>query len=783
MQGGEQKEDSGGTTYYLHRLIEQQPHERRSVEPRYTLKDASGEKADPAILHKVYSALLNNLPLVAMHMENLQGRGLLPIPGTKDFASAYPAGFRTLGKSRINAVNALIDMGMECHFPTVPGFVVKEKDGRSYWSLTGYGGLLIPIRDVQGRIVAITIRSDDANAPGGKYKFLSSKKAGGAGSGAPVHVPISHKPREIVRVTEGALKAEVATALGDILTIGTSGLSTQSVAKVLGELGATTARLAYDADADANHHVAIAIKNLAARLRKAQIAVQLETWNKADGKGIDDLLKNGKQPTLHVGDDVDAAIERLIVASQSTDGAAASPRGPGAGDSPECITDPHMHAREFMRKNTVAFYRQRFWRYKKTHWTETPDAEMRAALTKAAVRLLKDLHVATDENPTRPKVSTGMVSNIMQAVTGECMIPETTPMPSWIDPQEDHQRYHVAFRNGLLDVEEFLAGRADGLRSHTPDWFSPICLPYEFDPSADCPKWLAFLDKNLEGRQNPKAILLQEWCGYMLTPDTSLQRFLMLVGEGSNGKSVILAVLVALLGERNVSSVPLELFGDKFRLAGSVGKLANIVADAGEVDRIAEGQLKSFTSGDVMEFEQKFKDPFSAKPTARLVLSTNNPPAFSDKSDGIWRRLILLRFTVQIADAEKIAGMDSKEFWTDELPGIFNWALAGLHRLRANRRFTIPEESKADAERLRTDSNPARRFLDEGYEAGPGEVATSELYTQYREWCGQRGHHPLAEIGFGREVSRRFPAVKKGKVSTEYGRANSYKGLQKRQEY
>ena len=126
----------------------------------------------------------------------------------------------------------------------------------------------------------------------------------------------------------------------------------------------------------------------------------------------------------------------------------------------------------------------------------------------------------------------------------------------------------------------------------------------------------------------------------------------------------------------------------------------------GELDKVAEGQLKAFVSGDLMEFEYKFKTPFSAKPTARLILSTNNPPMFSDKTDGVWRRMLLLRCSVQIPESERVAGMDSVEWWRDagELPGILNWAIAGLVQLRKQGRFIVPAECQ---EEVRT---PPRRF-------------------------------------------------------------------------
>ena len=74
----------------------------------------------------------------------------------------------------------------------------------------------------------------------------------------------------------------------------------------------------------------------------------------------------------------------------------------------------------------------------------------------------------------------------------------------------------------------------------------------------------------------------------------------MFQGEGANGKSVTLAVLRGMLGPGNVSHVPLELFGDKYRLISTLGKLANVVPEIGELDKVCEGFLKAFTSGDAM---------------------------------------------------------------------------------------------------------------------------------------------------------------------------------------
>src|SRR4051794_20535085 len=200
----------------------------------------------------------------------------------------------------------------------------------------------------------------------------------------------------------------------------------------------------------------------------------------------------------------------------------------------------------------------------------------------------------------------------------------------------------------------------------------------------------------------------------------------------------------AMLGEDNVSTVPLEDFGKRFATAQTLGKLVNICPEVGELDRTAEGTLKAFVGGDRMTFERKGKDAFTARPTARLVLSTNNVPRFSDKSEGVWRRLLLLPFTRQVPVGERVAGMEKPELWLrmGEVAGILNWALEGMKRLKANStRFVEPAACRAALQEHRVESDPCRAFLEEHYVADvqATPLKTNDLYREYRDWCEQNG--------------------------------------------
>jgi P4 family phage/plasmid primase-like protien len=336
--------------------------------------------------------------------------------------------------------------------------------------------------------------------------------------------------------------------------------------------------------------------------------------------------------------------------------------------------------------------------------------------------------------------------------------------------------------NGLLDVEAHLAGCDNPLHPHDPAWFSPVCLPYPFLPGATCPRWMKALRLSMGGDEELIA-LVREWFGYNLLHTTNEQKFMILFGEGCNGKSVVCAALEALLGEKNVAHVPLESFGTRFQLHPTLHKLANIAAEIGDIDRVAEGHFKSFISGDRMTFDRKNLTALEVTPTARLTLATNNKPRFFDRSNGVWRRLLLVPFKVVVPDKECVKGMDKIDWWnaSDELPGLLNWAIEGLRRLRAQGGFTAARASAKALEEYKIESNPAKEFLQEHCRvAEEGRIGKEVLYAYYKAWSEETGRRlPLCERTFGKEVHRTFPMVKTTKETVLPGqpRKNHYVGI------
>lgn len=394
-------------------------------------------------------------------------------------------------------------------------------------------------------------------------------------------------------------------------------------------------------------------------------------------------------------------------------------------------------------------------------WIAIVPEEMRARVT-------RDLQ----DHSGVSKVTTALVSNVQLNLQGLCLVEGADqPLPFYIDeygpPTRTTQRKMLAFQNGLIDLESVAAGKDPELLPHDSRWFGTSVLPFNFDPEAKCKEFKKFLYRILE--RNPetgKALtqgdrrlwVLQEWFGYTLLCDARFQKFLLMVGEGSNGKGVIQNLWIQMLGQENVAHVSLDQLSERFALQPLLGKMANICGDLCEIDAVAEGVLKRLTGQDNITVDIKNRPPVTMAPSVKLIFGTNALPRFADKSRGIWRRLMAMPFRVVIPDAEQDETLTEK--LTAELPGIVNWAIAGLRRLLGQGHFSHCAVCTEVARKHRLDCDPVAQFLDECgiHPPPPGggarRVLVDELYKQYAEWSQGGGFKAKSKNTFNRQIGK-----------------------------
>ncbi|HHD2592008.1 TPA: phage/plasmid primase, P4 family [Clostridium perfringens] len=325
--------------------------------------------------------------------------------------------------------------------------------------------------------------------------------------------------------------------------------------------------------------------------------------------------------------------------------------------------------------------------------------------------------------------------------------------------------YLVNVRNGLLDIRDM------SFKEHTPSYLSTVQLNVEYNPQVDCPQFKKFLNEVLDCKLIP---LVQEIVGYLLTTNTVSQKAFVFWGPARTGKSTLLWVVeYLLLGKKNVSNIPWQEIGDKFKTAELLGKLANVFSDLPSKSIDDTGIFKVVTGEDYLMAEKKNKNPFKFKPFARLVFSCNELPRnYVDRTEGFYRRLIIVPFNRQI-DKSKI-DKSLKYKFQREKEGILNWALEGLKRLYENN-FEFSENELTDGvkKEYKRENNNVISFVEECCELdGLFSCSRIELYESYKEFCVEAGLKALSQIKFNKELEGNFNITR-----SRSGKLRSWNGV------
>ena len=256
-------------------------------------------------------------------------------------------------------------------------------------------------------------------------------------------------------------------------------------------------------------------------------------------------------------------------------------------------------------------------------------------------------------------------------------------------------RHILSVTNGLLHLPDDGKPR---LSPPSPAFFGLSATSYSFISGASCLKWCGFLDQ-IWGVDSEQSKILQEWFGYCLLPDTSQQKILAIIGSPRSGKSTIARVLTELLGRTNVASPSIRSLSGNFGLWGMLDKTLAIIPDATlpKPCPALEELLKSVSGEDAVDIHRKGLAPLTGiRLSTRLMLLANELPAFHDPSRALEQRLIVLE------TSKTYFGMEDTRLTNvllEELPGILNWAIEGLKRLRV-RGFFPDRPSTVDAESL-----------------------------------------------------------------------------------
>lgn len=305
----------------------------------------------------------------------------------------------------------------------------------------------------------------------------------------------------------------------------------------------------------------------------------------------------------------------------------------------------------------------------------------------------------------------------------------------------------INLENGMFDIDKRV------LIPHDPKYRSIRQIPITYDPKAECPHIKKFLSDVVSLED---ADVLIEFSGYSLIPDTRIQKAVMLYGEGSNGKSIFLRLLITFIGSENVSGVSLQkLETDKFAVANLYGKLLNVYPDLKDQAVYHSDIFKTLVGCDRVDGEKKFKDAFSFYNKARLIFSANKIPAVKNDEFAYFRRWILINFPNIFEEGKN----DDKDLFDklttpEELSGYLNLALEGLKRVLRHRKYSYTKSIEDVTRLYKENSSTVSAFAESCLIASTEYTEKSDMYEFYRKWAESKNLKPLASNTFGKEFKK-----------------------------
>lgn len=264
---------------------------------------------------------------------------------------------------------------------------------------------------------------------------------------------------------------------------------------------------------------------------------------------------------------------------------------------------------------------------------------------------------------------------------------------------------------------------------------------------------------------------LASWIGYLLVPDTSWQKILVMLGPGANGKSIFLSAVRRLLGDQVVSAIPLDELGRGFSAHHLERSLANLVDDLDLRYIERTGSIKTLVAGEPLRAEIKFGPVYWFRPVTRLVSATNQMPQVSDTTHGWVRRLDIVpferRFVADPVAHRKILYRIDQALQTGE---IGYWALKGyLDVLRVGRR-DVPQTVEAAVTSYTLESDSVKAFVfdclrnEQDKTAG---ISTKGMYAFYAQWAREQGIHPVGRYNFNARMKQLGFKKQSGKRAIE----------------
>jgi len=323
----------------------------------------------------------------------------------------------------------------------------------------------------------------------------------------------------------------------------------------------------------------------------------------------------------------------------------------------------------------------------------------------------------------------------------------------------------VAIDHEALDANPWLLNVTNGtvnlrtgvLQDHSPTDLLTMRANVAYQPNAQAPQWTGFIAQILP--DTGVARFVQRLAGLALLGLQLEHLLVILLGFGANGKSTLTKVFASVLGDYAVVAsrdVLLALKHDSHPTA-KADLFRRRLAHSGELPpaaKLDEAQVKELTGGDRIKARRMREDFWEFDPSHLLWLHANHRPLIEGTDDGIWRRVILVPFEVQILVGERDPHLADR-ILRDEAPGVFAWMLSGLadyleHGLQ------IPDTVSAATQAYRNESDTVAAFFTETniiFDDTKRWITTTDLLAAHGEWFAAAGPAESEKAHYQRVVT------------------------------
>ena len=361
-----------------------------------------------------------------------------------------------------------------------------------------------------------------------------------------------------------------------------------------------------------------------------------------------------------------------------------------------------------------------------------------------------------NDNEDMRKAMMKNVKRSLQSGGKQALIKETEHLEGIpvMNSNFNYDGYLFNCESGVIDLKrkKILPHNKDLMLSR----FSPFEVKY------NKPKqWLKFLNEIFDDDKEVIAYI-QRVFGYAMTGSTSEQCMFMLIGDGSNGKSLLLDILNIALGSYGETSNVDILLEQRNQSGGNLGDVARlngmrcVTTDEAKLnDKLNESAIKTMTSG-IGNIVARFLygKEFTFTPKMKIFMASNYKPTIRGTDHGIWRRIKIIYFDKVIPDDEQDKGLKDKLL--KEMPDIIGWIVKGCIDWQ-KKGLREPKKFKNAQKDYRSEMDVVQRWIDEVCILnGDVKEKSSVLFENFSNYVKANKEFQLSHTMFGRNMGKKF---------------------------